>query len=180
MAKSSGNVVLLSDVVARGLDPLSVRLALLDHRYRHQMNLTWDTLTGADRTLRRFRQRVAEWAESPSRPICAEYAQRVQEALEDDLDTPRALRVLRELERDPEIPPGSKFETFLHFDHVLGLDLSADIGKAAVLPPGAGALLAERERARVAQDWPAADRLRDELAALGVKVADTPGGQVWS
>jgi cysteinyl-tRNA synthetase len=180
MAKSTGNVVLLSDVEAAGLDPLAVRLAFLEHRYRQQMNLTWDTLRAADRTLRRWRRRVAEWAESPSRPIARERADQVQRAFDDDLDTPRALRLLRDLERDESVPPGSRFETFLHFDHLLGLDLSVDIGKAPVLPPGAAELLERRDRARAASDWAASDRLRDELADLGVKVADTPEGQAWS
>ena len=44
MAKSTGNVVLLADLADRGLDPLALRLAFLEHRYRQQMNLTWDTL----------------------------------------------------------------------------------------------------------------------------------------
>ncbi|MEW9529200.1 cysteine--tRNA ligase [Microbispora sp. NPDC049125] len=180
MAKSTGNVVLLSDVAAAGIDPLAVRLALMEHRYRQQMNLTWDTLHAADRTLRRWRRRVAEWAESPSRPIEAGYKTRIQEALDDDLDTPLALRLLRDLERDEQIPPGAKFETFLHFDHILALDLPADIGRIPVLPAGAGELLEQRERARSAADWAASDRIRDELADLGVKVADTPDGQTWA
>ncbi|MDF5754638.1 cysteine--tRNA ligase [Spongiactinospora sp. TRM90649] len=180
MAKSSGNVVLMSDVTAAGLDPLAVRLALLEHRYRHQLNLTWDTLRAADRTLRRWRARVAEWAESPSRPMSAGHVERAQAALDDDLDTPLALRVLRELERDDAEPPGAKFEAFLHLDHILALDLSSDIGRAPAtvpLPGGAADLLQQRARARETADWPTADRLRDELAALGVKVTDTPQGQ---
>ncbi len=177
MAKSTGNVVLLSDVVEAGLDPLAVRLAMLEHRYRQQMNLTWESLRAADRTLRRWRRRVADWAEQPSRPIAAEYRGRARAALDDDLDTPAALRVLRELEKDDAVPPGSRFETFLDLDHLLGLDLSRDIGTTQVLPPGAAELLEQRERARAARDWAASDRLRDELAELGVKVADTPQGQ---
>lgn len=177
MAKSTGNVVLLRDVVEAGLDPLAVRLAMLEHRYRQQMNLTWETLRAADRTLRRWRRRVAEWAEQPSRPIAADYAARARAAIDDDLDTPTALRVLRELERDESIPPGSRFETFLDLDHLLGLDLSREIGTTPVLPPGAAELLEQRERARAARDWAASDRLRERLAELGVRVADTPQGQ---
>ncbi|NUT43304.1 MAG: cysteine--tRNA ligase [Thermoactinospora sp.] len=180
MAKSTGNVVLLSDVAEAGLDPLAVRLAFMEHRYRQQLNLTWDTLRAADRTLSRWRARVAEWAESPSAPLAADLVRQAETAFADDLDTPAALRVLREIERSPDLAPGSKFETFLYLDYVLGLELSGQIGKAAVLPPGASELLEQRERAREAHDWPASDRLRDELAALGVKVADTPTGQVWS
>jgi cysteinyl-tRNA synthetase len=178
MAKSTGNVVLLSDVAEAGLDPLAVRLAMLEHRYRQQMNLTWETLRAADRTLRRWRRRVAGWAEHPSRPIAADYHARARAAIDDDLDTPAALRVLRELEKDETVPPGSRFETFLDLDHLLALDLSREIGAARTLPPGAAELLEQRERARAARDWAASDRLRDELAELGVKVADTPRGQV--
>ncbi|MFI7055779.1 cysteine--tRNA ligase [Streptosporangium canum] len=180
MAKSTGNVVLLQDVVDAGLDPLAVRLALLEHRYRQQMNLTWDTLRAADRTLRRWRSHVAEWSETPSRPMPAERVARIEAAFDDDLDTPLALRLLRELERDDSIAPGSRFEAFLHLDQILGLDLSADIGRARILPPGAAELLERRLRARDARDWAVSDRLRDELAALGVQVADTPEGQTWS
>ncbi|MFI7640371.1 cysteine--tRNA ligase [Nonomuraea sp. NPDC049400] len=180
MAKSTGNVVLLSDVVSAGLDPLAVRMAFLEHRYRQQMNLTWDTLRAADRTVRRWRARVAEWSESPSAPMASEYAQRVESAFDDDLDTPSALRILRELERDASVAPGAKFETFLHVDQVLGLDLSTEIGKARVLPPGAGELLEARGRAREAGDWGESDRLRDLLAEMGVRVSDTPDGQTWS
>ncbi|WP_433350581.1 hypothetical protein ACQP25_41015 [Microtetraspora malaysiensis] len=120
---------LLADVAAAGLDPLAVRLALLEHHYREPVNLTWDLLRSADRTVRRWRGRVARWAESPSAPIAADRAAAVREALDDDLDTPRALRLVRELETDESVAPGTRFETFLHLDHVLGLDLSSDIGK---------------------------------------------------
>ncbi|MEU6792852.1 cysteine--tRNA ligase [Nonomuraea wenchangensis] len=136
MAESTGNVVLLPDVTAAGLDPLAVRMAFLEHHYRRRLDLTWDALRAADGTLRRWRSRVAEWAESPSAPMAAGHVERVESALGDDLDTPAALRVLRELERDESVPPGAKLEAFLHVDQVLGLDLPIDIGKAPTLPPG--------------------------------------------
>ena len=41
MSKSAGNVVLVDHVADRGMDPLALRLAFLQHRYRQQMNLTW-------------------------------------------------------------------------------------------------------------------------------------------
>jgi cysteinyl-tRNA synthetase len=183
MAKSTGNVVLLAELAERGLDPLSARLAFLEHRYRQQLNLTWQTLEAADATVRRWRERVAAWANEPSRPMCADYSARIFGAMDEDLDTPSALRALRELERDPEVPAGSKFETFVSADRVLALDLPRDIGKAPValpLPTGAQDLLEERATARARKDFAASDRLRSELAELGVAVADTPEGQSWS
>jgi cysteinyl-tRNA synthetase len=183
MAKSTGNVVLLSDITDRGLDPLALRLALLEHRYRQQLNLTWDTLTAADATLRRWRARVAEWARSPSKPMYARCVGDVTGAFDDDLDTPAALRALRGLEKDGMVPPGSKFETFAHLDQLLGLDLAGDIGRPAMirpLPAGAAEKLRARRAARQARDFASADRLRDDLAAMGVTVSDTPGGQEWT
>ena len=144
MAKSTGNVVLVSDLVDRGLDPLALRLAFLEHRYRQQMNLTWDTLSAADRTLRRWRELVAEWACSPSKPMCAEVTSQIAAAFDNDLDTPAALRALRKLEKDPEIPPGAKFESFAHADQLLGLDLARDIGRAPSRPPAAAGSPAPR------------------------------------
>jgi cysteinyl-tRNA synthetase len=184
MAKSTGNVVLLSDVVARGLDPLALRLAFLGSRYRTQVDLGWDGLVAADAQLDRLRTRVAGWAESPSRPMAEPYVSDVIAAFEDDLDTPRALQVLRRLERDTTVPDGAKFEAFAHVDQLLGLDLVRDVGRApepaAALPAGAQDLLDERAAARSAKDWAESDRLRDALAALGVTVTDTAAGQTWA
>jgi cysteinyl-tRNA synthetase len=183
MAKSTGNVVLVKDVADRGHDPLALRLFFLTGRYRQQMNLTWDALAAADRRLTRWRQRVAEWAEAPSTAMCADYVERMSAALDDDLDTPTTLVALGELEKDSSIPPGSKFETFAWIDRVLGLDLARDVGKpreTVVLPDGATELLEQRASARAAKDWATADALRDQLAGLGVAVADGPEGQTWS
>ena len=183
MAKSTGNVVQLSDLAGRGLDPLAARLAFLDHRSRQQLNLTWDTLTAADGTLRRWRELVADWADEASKPLCADYWSAFTAALDDDLDTPAALRTLRELARDRQIPAGSKFETFAAADRVLGLDLVSLVGRPrprAVLPAGGEQKLAERAAARERKDFDASDRLRAELAAMGITVADTPEGQTWT
>ena len=184
MAKSTGNVVLVDDIVARGHDPLAVRLFYLTGRYRQQMNLTWDAVAGADRRLTRWRARVSEWAESPSAPMHAETVARMTAAIDDDLDTPTALVVLGELEKDGAVAPGAKFETFAWADRILGLDLARDVGRphddASQLPDGAREILHARAGAREAKDWPTADRLRDQLAGLGIAVTDGPDGQSWS
>jgi len=138
MARSGPGVLLLSDVTDRGLDPLALRLALLEHRYRQRMDLTWHILRAADVTLGRWREQVADWAWSPSKPMCAQYVSDIVTAFDDDLDSPAALRALRALEADEQIPPGSKFETFAHVDRLLGLDLARDVGRPhAVTPPPA-------------------------------------------
>ncbi len=66
----------------------------------------------------------------------------------------------------------------LDFDRVFGLDLEAPPEAPSELPPGAADLLERRATARAARDYAASDALRDELAAMGVEVRDTPDGQV--
>ena len=129
MAGATRNVVLLPRLAGRGLDPLALRLAFLEHRYRSQMDLTWAALDAADRALRRWRELVADWANSPSKPMCAQVTGQIAAAFDDDLDTPAALAALRALEHDQQIPPGSKFETFAYTDQLLGLDLARDVGR---------------------------------------------------
>lgn len=181
MSKSAGNVVLVSDVIARGLDPLALRLALMQNRYRQQMNLTWDSLAAADSTLSRWRDRVAQWATQPSAAMPADVVGPMVDALADDLDTSRAILLLRELEKRTDIPDGAKFEVFAYLDRVLGLDLARTVGQAPpaeiTVPAEAAALLEARAAARAAKEWAESDRIRDALADLGYVVTDTPEGQ---
>ncbi len=180
MSKSAGNVVLVSDVEARGLDPLALRLSFLQHRYRQQMNLTWQALEGADATIQRWRQLVAAWATEPSAAMPASTSSEILEFANDDLDFPRVINTLREVEKDDTVSAGSKFELFVFVDRLLGLDLARDVGKPVVareIPAEITALLEVRAQARADKDWAAADRLRDELAERGFPVKDTPNGQ---
>jgi hypothetical protein len=112
-----------------GLTPLTLRLAFLEHRYREPVHLSRDALEAADQALRHWRELVAGWARSPSKPMCARYTGDVLGAFDDDLDTPAALRTLRALAADSQIPPGSKFESFAYLDQLLGLDLASEIGR---------------------------------------------------
>jgi len=77
----------------------------------------------------RWQRAVAEWAESASEPMCAAYVARAEEAADDDADTASILDALRELEADPVLAPGGKFETFAHLDALVGLDLSSRVGQ---------------------------------------------------
>lgn len=111
-----------------GRDPLAVRLALESYPYHQTADLTQSVLADADETIRHWRHLVAEWAQSPSRPMPAPIAGTVQVAF-GDLDTVSLLALLRGLVPDASVPTGTKFETFVHADRVLGLDLPRSIGR---------------------------------------------------
>ena len=112
-----------------GLDPLTLRLALLEHHYREPAILSREVLEAADQQLRRWRELVAGWACSPSKPICAQYTGDILGAFDNDLDTPAAVRSLAALAADAELPAGTKFESFAHYDQLFGLDFARDVGR---------------------------------------------------
>jgi cysteinyl-tRNA synthetase len=179
MSKSSGNVVLVEDVINRGIDPLALRLAFLEHHYRQQMNLTWNVITAADTTLTRWRTRMGHWGNDSSEPDTAT-VEAVLHAFQNDLDTAAAVRRLRELERDPSFPDAVKRQTFLACDELLGLDLGRTIATDVNLPLEVIALVEERAQARQDRQWARSDELRDAIASAGFTVTDTPEGQVLS
>jgi cysteinyl-tRNA synthetase len=175
MSKSAGNVVLLSDLIERGLDPLSLRFALLENRYRSQMDLSWASLEAAHSTLRRWRKLMSEWGSLDDLKIDSD----ISEALTSDLDTPRAMQRLRSIEKDSTIGTQDKRAIFLYADRVLGLALDR-IPEAKPLTEQLQLLLKEREVARAEKNWAQSDQLRIELEDAGLEINDGPSGQSWS
>ena len=172
MSKSSGNVVLLKDVIERGIDPLAIRLCFLENKYRSQMDLTWSSIEGAHETLKRWRMKMSQWGSEKSMQIDPE----IESAFNTDLDTPRVIMRLREIEKSDS---DNKASIFRYADQVLGLDLERPL-ETKVLTPQMKTLLDERALARTEKRWADSDRLRVELENFGLEIKDTPEGQSWS
>ena len=172
MSKSSGNVVLLKDVIERGFDPLAIRLCFLENKYRSQMDLTWNAIEAAAETLKRWRMKMAQWGISTAIVSDPE----IELALNTDLDTSRVIIRLREIEKSSLPDKGAIFK---YADQVLGLDLGRPIVEK-VLTVEMQKLLAERTLARAEKRWSDSDQLRGELENLGLEIKDTPEGQSWS
>ena len=172
MSKSSGNVVLLKDVIERGIDPLAIRLCFLENKYRSQMDLTWSSIEAAHETLKRWRIKMSQWGSEKSMQIDPE----IESAFNTDLDTPRVIMRLREIEKSDS---DNKASFFRYADQVLGLDLNRPL-ESKVLTPQMKTLLDERALARTEKRWADSDRLRVELENFGLEIKDTPEGQSWS
>ncbi|MBT2445617.1 hypothetical protein J7F03_00645 [Streptomyces sp. ISL-43] len=119
---------LLDEFAPEGADPLAVRMLLLGHAYRTPVTVSSAALAEARRTLRHWRQQVADWAQEPSRPIPADVLRLAHAALADDLGVPAVLDLLVSVARRADVPAGAKFETFAFLDRVLGLDLAREVG----------------------------------------------------
>ena len=178
MSKSSGNVLLVSDVLAKGLDPLAIRLSLLEHRYRSQMDLTWNSISASHKNLNRIRERMQEWSQSSGK-LDKNYLAQFESALNEDLDTNKVLQLLRTLEKDETVSSGDKFQTILKFDEVLGLDLNhaPEAKREVEITPEIKALLETRAKARLEKNWKLSDEIRDKLITLGIGIKDSDSGQ---
>jgi cysteinyl-tRNA synthetase len=175
MSKSAGNVVLVQDLIDRGLDPLALRFTLLENRYRSQMDLTWAALEAANLTLRRWRSAMATWGDSSEQVTDEE----IVAAITKDLDTPRVMLRLRTIEKSTSFTDAMKRAIFLYTDSLLGLDLTRSIEIRPISNEQAE-FLAARAHARETKNWSESDRLRDLLATTGIAISDGPGGQSWS
>ncbi len=191
MSKSSGDFLTLPALVARGFHPLAYRLMCLQAHYRSELEFSWENLAAAQTRLKRLVQTVAALrakSAGPSTKSGAEYLERLDLAVSDDLNTPRALPILDEMLADKTIAPARRLTLLADFDAVFGLglltlsreDLRVRPADAAIDQVGIAARLTERREARAAKDFPRSDAIRDELAGLGVDVMDgDPLGWDW-
>ncbi|HSS94359.1 MAG TPA: cysteine--tRNA ligase [Candidatus Dormibacteraeota bacterium] len=178
MAKSAGNFFRATELVDQGFDPLAFRYMALQAKYRTKLTFSTDGLAGADRALRQLREKVAEWAAgdgTSNKEEAERFEARFQAAIADDLDLPATMALVAEVVRSG-LPGGDRARLLQRWDRVLGLDLDRTV-KPTRLPAGADTLLEAREKARATKDFASSDRLRAQLAELGVAVTDTSGGQ---
>lgn len=189
MSKSLGNVDLVHDLV-RKWPPEALRLSLLSAHYRAPLDWTEELILQQVKTLDRLYRALESVWEAQADPAVPHG---LLAALSDDLNTPKALAELAMLARH-----ANKAETeeqrvrakgeLLGAAQLLGI-LTQAPGDWFAARSGAAErevdtaqieqLVAARRQARTDRDWAAADRLRAELAALGVEVTDTKDGSSW-
>lgn len=136
------------------------------------MDLTWNSITAAHETLKRWRNKMASWSQSSTILIDPE----MEAAFNNDLDTPKVILRLREIEKSNL---DNKGDLFRYADQVLGLDLGRPI-VARELTQQMQELLDERTKARSEKRWADSDALRLQLENLGLVIKDTAEGQSWS
>jgi cysteinyl-tRNA synthetase len=178
MAKSAENFLTLENALSqRGIPPLAYRFAAFLTHYRKPMEYSDESIQAAKNGLEHLCNQVREVAQGRDASTGAAhpaYREKFLEAVNDDLNMPRAMAVIQELLKS-DIPAGEKHATVLDFDRVLGLGLD-QVDKPQELPPEIQKRVEARRRAREAKNWAESDRLRDEIQALGYTVKDTRDG----
>lgn len=191
MSKSLGNFFTLRDLLDKGYSGLAIRYLLLSTHYRQQLNFTFDGLTAASNALERYNDFLSNLKDHPGDKEGGEAAKYIQQAvagfeaaLDDDLNISGALGsvfdfirdinrlkaegTLTAAERDDVLKVMARFNTVLNFEFAHEA-IDSDIE----------ALILERTAAKKARDFATADKIRDQLADMGIILEDTPQGVKW-
>lgn len=190
MSKSKGGFTTLQSLIDAGVHPLAYRLLCLQAQYRSELEFSAENLAAALTRLKRLVMTVTALKKRAEGEGSAPEAwrTRLDEAVSDDLNTPKALPVLDELLADKRVSPADRLAALAAFDAVLGLNLCTLSREDLRLRPASATLTAqeieerllERKAARAAKDFQRSDAIRDALAAAGVEVMDgDPLGWDW-
>ena len=208
MAKSTGNIFTVEDLMERGVRPSSIRYVFLTAHYATKLNFTWEALDQGAAAVRRIRGTRDRLRNHPTRlegdpddnPVLHPAGDRAlgafASAMDDDLNTSVALAALAEFVTDvntrldelrdrpiSEAEQAAALDTFRRLDSVLGLLSLADAedeGPDQELARWVEERIAARAQARSRRDFAEADRIRDEVTGRGVTLEDTPTGTRWS
>jgi cysteinyl-tRNA synthetase len=202
MSKSKGNVFTIQELLERGHAASAIRYLLISAQYRKELNFSFDGLDNARNAIQRildFERRLSDAVTAADAPLSRlhEAAQRglddFEAALDDDLNTPNALAALfnmvreanAELDRDVPVSRAAvdaARHALLRMDEVLGFIALARAEQGSVdedLADWVEDMIRQRQDARQRRDFAAADHIRDQIAAAGIVVEDTPQGPRW-
>ena len=190
MSKSLGNVLLVRDLVG-SVPGEVIRLALLSAHYRQPLNWSGETVDESRRMLDRIYGAVRGVEVSAEQRAAAQPPDALVEALEDDLNTPRALaemfaqaKRLNKASDDDERADlaASLFEA----GDLMGLVqqdpeawFAGASGDDEMSAADIESMLKAREEARSSRDFATADEIRDKLAEAGIAIEDSPDGPRW-
>ncbi len=185
MSKSNGEFLTLNSLIKRGYNPLSYRLLCLQSHYRNNLVFSYEAMDNAQNTYNKLINKIYELNKSKedlNETVIDEYIIKFKDSIENDMNTANVITYLFDLLKDDRLNDSSKLYLIGEYDKVLSLDL---VKKKKNINPKLEEkikkLVKERETLKREKKYEEADRIREELLNLGVKINDTKEGTeiVW-
>ena len=201
MSKSKGEFLTVSLLEEKGYDPLSYRFFCLQSHYRKSLVFSWENLDNAQGAYQKLIAKIAALTPgsgSVDQAVFDEQKEKFRKAMGNDLNTSLGITALYDALK-VKANDETKLALLADFDRVLSLDLLAKAeakreadakAKASAASdggivitgegdPAIDALVLQRAQAKKAKNFAEADRIRDELKAMGIEVTDTKDGASW-
>ena len=192
MSKSKGEFLTVSLLQSKGYDPLVYRFFCLQSHYRKNLVFTYENLDNAAATYKKLIEKIAalkpDDGETVDEAALEALKARFCKAMDADLNTSLAITALYDVLK-AKTNDATKLAALRDFDRVMSLDLlghaeafRAEQQKAEAEEehdPVIDGMLADRAAAKKAKNFAEADRIRDELKAMGIEIIDTPQGARW-
>jgi len=169
ISKSKGGLYTISELEELGSSPLEYRYLTFTTHYRKSLDFSIKNLKASQKSYQRLKNIISEIKD---KGINKEYLKEFENAINNDLDMPGALRVLWGLIRDEKAK--GKLETIKKMDGIFGLNLLKM--KKIKVPNNVKKLVQEREKSRKEKNWKRADDIRKEINKLGYVLEDTGRG----
>ena len=170
VSKSKGGLYSVDELEKIGFKALEYRYLILTTHYRMPLNFSLEELKTAQNSYQRLKNIISEFKDDSK--INKKYIEEFEEAMNDDLNMPKALQVLWKLIRDKNAD--GKINTIKRIDEVFGLKLLEP--EKIKIPSEIKILIEEREKARKDKNWKKADELRGQIKKKGFEIDDTEDG----
>ncbi len=178
MSKSLGNFYTLKDLTDKGYSPLHYRYLCLQTNYRKPLNFTLENMDASKNAYENIKRKFLEIKKQTHKGLdkTKEHESQFLEAINDDLNLPRALQVFHNTLDDFDFSPKKKIKLLEKFDSVLGIKVKDFKEEKSITPQEVKSLVIERESLRKQKKWAESDILRERIKELGFQVRDTPQG----
>ena len=178
MSKSLKNFYILKDIINKGFEPLHFRYLSLLTYYKKPLNFTFENIEAAKSSYERIKRKIIEIRaqQHKGEDFTKEYETQFKKAINNDLNTPKAIQIFIKALDDFDFDPKNKIKLLEKFDSVLGLKIKDMQETLLILPKEVENLIKEREKLRNNKKWAEADILRQRIKEKGYLVEDRAEG----
>jgi cysteinyl-tRNA synthetase len=177
VSKSKGGLYTIEELEKEKFHPSSYRYLCLTTHYRKPLAFSLESLKSAQNAFESLKNKIPELkSNQTSKGSTKDYIKRFLEAINDDLNIPKALSLIWIVLKDNSLGNKEKYKLIIDFNEILGLDLKKKKEKTS---KDISDLIKKRNTARKNKDFKLADKIRNDLSKKGIILEDTKDGTIW-